>query len=103
MPLIKLYRRASYRMPYFYYPVTVQPFAVAMDGSSPVVPGFPVTVIVLLGTVVGKFVYIASNAVASRLQFATLNVFANPVNAADLNLEQLPNIFVVVIVEKFLN
>ena len=39
-----------YKMP-FCYPVTVQPLAVAIDGSSPDTPQLPVTVIVFAVTV----------------------------------------------------
>ena len=57
--------------------MTVQPFAVAIDGVSPEIPQLPVTVIVLLVTL-GNAVYTSSSSAGPKLQSCKLTVIGHP-------------------------
>jgi hypothetical protein len=79
-----------------YYPVTVQPLAVAMVGSSAVFPKLLVTVMVCVVAVPSP-VYSASNAAADNLQPDTLTVYLQSVNTTDASDGHPENIVVNVV------
>lgn len=73
--------------------------AVAIVGSSPVVPGQPVTVIVAVA--VGRLVYSSSSAAASRFRFVTLKFAAGGIiGIREIEVAAPTKLLVVVTLEK---